>query len=71
MMVEHVDIVEMVRDERGEHEHIYEAFEYDDINCSIFFTNHKHLFNIDSDHSKIQITSILIHRMVDNGIIYE
>ena len=71
MIVEYVGIVKMVKDEREEHEHIYEAFKYDDINYSIFFTNHKYLFNINPNHSKIQITPVLIYRIVDNRIIYK
>ena len=43
----------MIRDERGEYEYIYEAFEYDDINCSIFFTNYKYLFNVNPNYLKI------------------
>ena len=69
--MEYVSIVEMVQDEWEEHEHIYEAFEYDDTNYSIFFTNYKHLFNVNLDYLKIRITLILIYRMVDNRIIYE
>ena len=69
MMVEHVGIVKMVKDEQGEYEYIYNAFGCDDINCSIFFTHHKHLFNMDPDHPKIRITPTLIGRMVNIGMI--
>ena len=69
MIVEHIGIVEMVKDEREEHEHIYEAFKYDDTNYSIFFTNHKYLFNIDLDYLKIRITSTLIERIISIEII--
>ena len=51
--MEYVSIVEIVQDERGEYEHIYEAFEYNDTNYSIFFTNYKYLFNMDSNYLKI------------------
>ena len=71
MIVEYVNIVKMVKDEREEYEHIYEAFEYDDTNYSIFFTNYKHLFNVNPDYLKIQITPVLIYRIVDKGIICE
>ena len=71
MIVEYVNIVEIVQDEREEYEHIYKAFEYNDINYLIFFTNYKHLFNINPDHLKIRIISILIYRIMDNEIIYE
>ena len=70
-MVEYVGIVEMIKDEQGEHEYIYEAFRYNNTNCSIFFTNYKYLFNVDPDYLKIRITPILMYRMVDNGIICE
>ena len=71
MMIEHVSLVEMVKDERGEHKYIYKAFRYDDTNCSIFFTNYKYLFNINSDYLRIRIMLVLMYRMVDNRIIYE
>ena len=71
MIIEHIDIVEIVKDEREEHEYIYEAFGYDDTNCSIFFTNYKHLFNMNPNYPKIRITLILMHRMMDNRIICE
>ena len=64
IIVEYVGIVEIIKDEWGEHEHIYEAFKYDDTNCSIFFTNHKYLFNMNLDYSKIRITPTLIERMI-------
>ena len=64
-MVEYVGIVKIVKDEREEHEHIYNAFGYDDTNYSIFFTYHKHLFNVNPDYSKIRITPTLIERMVN------
>ena len=70
MMVEHVGIVKMVKDEREEYEHIYDVFGCDNINYSIFFIYHKHLFNIDLDHPKIRITSILIGKMISIEIIY-
>ena len=69
MMIEHISIVEMVKDERREYEYIYDAFSYDDTNYSIFFTYYKYLFNIDLDYPKIRITSTLIGRMVDTEII--
>ena len=53
-----------MKDKREEYEYIYEAFKYDDINYSIFFTNYKYLFNIDSDYLKIRITPTLIGRIV-------
>ena len=69
MMVEHVGIVNMIRDKREEYKYIYKTFEYDDVNYSIFFSYYKYLFNIDPDHLKIRITSILIRKMVDKGMI--
>ena len=70
-MVEYVSIVKIVKDEREEYKYIYEAFEYNNINYSIFFTNYKYLFNIDSNYLKIRIILVLIYRMVDNRIICE
>ena len=61
----------MIRDKREEHEYIYEAFDYNDTNYSIFFTRHRHLFNIDSNYSKIRITPILIREIVKKRIIYD
>ena len=71
MMVEHVGMIDMIRDKREEHEYIYETFECNDVDCSIFFSHHKYLFNIDLDHLKIRITLILIRKMVDKGIVYD
>ena len=71
MIVEYVGIVNMIRDKREEHEYIYETFEYDDVDYSIFFSHHKYLFNMNLDYSKIRITPILIRKMVDKGIIYD
>ena len=70
-MVEYVGIVKIVKDEQGEYKHIYEAFRYDDTNYSIFFTNHKYLFNMNPYHPKIRIIPVLIYRIVDNGMIYK
>ena len=53
MIIEHIDIVEMIKDKRGKHEYIYEVFRYNDTNYLIFFTNYKYLFNIDSNYLKI------------------
>ena len=59
----------MVKDEQGEYEYIYNAFGYNNTNCSIFFTYYKYLFNIDLDYSKIRITPTLIGRIVNIEII--
>ena len=64
-------MVDMIRDKREEHEYIYEIFDYDDANCSMFFIRYKHLFNIDLDHLKIRIISILMRKMVNEGIVYD
>ena len=69
MIVEHVGMVDMIRDEREEYEYIYKTFECDDVDYSMFFSHHKHLFNIDLDHSKIRITPILMRKMVDEGMV--
>ena len=59
-----------MRDKREGYEYIYDAFDYNDTNCSIFFTHYKYLFNINSDYLKIRITSTLIERMINIEIIY-
>ena len=69
IMVEHVGMVDMIRDKREEHKYIYKTFKCDDVDCSIFFSHHKHLFNMDPDHPKIRITPILIRKMVDERIV--
>ena len=63
-------MVDMIRDKREEHEYIYETFECDNVNYSIFFFYYKHLFNINLDHSKIRITPILMRKMVDERMVY-
>ena len=69
MMVEYVGMIDIIRDEREEHEYIYKTFEYDDVDCSMFFSHYKHLFNVDPDYPKIRITPILMRKMVDKGMI--
>ena len=59
----------MIKDEWEEYEYIYNIFDYNDINYSIFFTHYKYLFNINLDYSKIRITSTLIRRIVNIEII--
>ena len=69
MMVEHVGMVDIIRDKREEHEYIYETFEYDDVDYLIFFSHYKYLFNMDLDYPKIRITPILMRKMVDEGMV--
>ena len=69
MIVEYVDIVKIVKDEREKYEYIYNVFGYNDTNYSIFFIYYKYLFNIDLDYSKIRITPTLIERIVNIEII--
>ena len=69
MIIEYVDIVEIMKDEREEHKYIYNIFGYNDINYSMFFTHYKHLFNINLNHLKIRIISTLVGRIVDIEII--
>ena len=70
-MVEHVGIVDIIRDKREEHEYIYKTFEYDDVDYSIFFSHHKYLFNMDLDHLKIRITPIFMRKMMDKRMVYD
>ena len=70
IMVEHVGMINMIRDKREEHKYIYKTFEYNDVDYSMFFSHHKHLFNVDLNHPKIRITPILIRKMVDEGMVY-
>ena len=69
MMVEYVGMVDMIRDEREEHKYIYETFECDDVDCLMFFSHYKYLFNVDLDYLKIRITFILMRKIVDEGIV--
>ena len=68
-MIEHVNIINMIKDKREEHKYIYKVFDYNDINCLIFFTYYKYLFNMNLDYLKIRITFILIRKMIDKRII--
>ena len=70
MIIEYISLIDIIKNEREEYEYIYKAFDYDDINYSIFFIRHKYLFNIDPDYSKIRIIPILIRKMVDKRIVY-
>ena len=69
MIVEYVSIVKIIKDEWGEYEYIYNAFNYNNTNCSIFFTYYKYLFNMNLDYLKIRITPTLIERIVNIEII--
>ena len=68
-MIEHVGMIDIIRDEREEYKYIYKIFECDDVDYSIFFSHYKHLFNMDLDYSKIRITPILMRKMVDEGMV--
>ena len=70
MIIEHINIINMIRDKREEYKYIYKVFDYNNTNYLIFFIYYKHLFNINLNYLKIRITSILIRKMVDKGIIY-
>ena len=63
-------MINIIRDEREEYEHIYKTFKYNNINYLMFFSYHKHLFNMDPNYLKIRITPILIRKMVDKRMIY-
>ena len=68
--MEHISIINLIRDKREEQEYIYEAFDYNNTNYLIFFTYYKYLFNIDSDYLKIKIIFILIRKLVNKRMIY-
>ena len=62
-------MIDIIRDEREEYKYIYETFECDNVDCSMFFFYYKHLFNVDLDYPKIRITPILMRKMVDKGMV--
>ena len=68
--MEYISIVKIVKDEQEEHEYIYNVFDYNNTNYSIFFTYYKYLFNINLDYLKIRINPTLIERIVNIEIIY-
>ena len=70
IMIEYVGIVNLVRDKREEHKYIYKTFKCNNINYLMFFSYHKHLFNIDLNYLKIKITFILMRKMVNKRMIY-
>ena len=70
MMVEHISIVEMLKDDRVEKEYIVEQFECVNMHCPMFYSNHKHLFNMDPDNPKTAIILRLIEHMMENGRVY-
>ena len=55
----------MVKDKQEEYKYIYNVFNYNDTNYSIFFIYYKYLFNVNSDYSKIRIISTLIGKIVN------
>ena len=58
-----------MKDKREKYKYIYNIFNYNDINYSIFFIHYKHLFNINLDYLKIRITPTLIEKIVNIEII--
>ena len=71
MIVEYIGIVKIIKDEREKYEYIYNVFDYNNTNYSIFFIYYKYLFNMNLDYSKIRITPTLIERIVNTEIIYD
>ena len=69
-MIEYVSMINIIRDKREEHEYIYKIFKCNDVNYLIFFSHYKHLFNMDPNYLKIRITSILMRKIVDKGMVY-
>ena len=69
MIVEHIGIVDIIRDKREEYKYIYKTFKCDNVDYSIFFFYHKYLFNMNPNYLKIRIIPILMRKMVDEGIV--
>ena len=63
-------MVKIIKDKREKYEYIYNIFDYNDINYSIFFTHYKYLFNINPNYPKIRITPTLIERIINIEMIY-
>ena len=70
MIVKHIGIVEMLQDERANAEYITKSFECQDIECGMYFSRHKHLFNVDPDYLKLRIRPNLMRRMIDEGKVH-
>ena len=70
MMIEYISIVDILKDERGKNEYIYEAFSCNDYEYLIFYIYYKYLFNIDPNYLRIQITTTLIQKMIKEEMVY-
>ena len=69
MMIEYASIINIIRDKREEHKYIYKTFKCNNVDYLMFLFYYKYLFNMNLDHLKIRIISILMRKMVNKGII--
>ena len=70
MIIEYISMVNLIRDKREEHKYIYKAFRYNNTSYSIFFSQYKHLFNINPNHLSVPLILALIRKMINNEIVY-
>ncbi|SLM35925.1 Zinc finger, CCHC-type [Lasallia pustulata] len=71
MMVERIGCIDMVIDEVADHAYIAEYFECNNVNCGMYFQDHKHTFNVDPDHPKRPIKPRKAQKMIDQGYVCE
>ena len=55
----------MLRDKREDTKYIVKQFNYDNIEYSIYFTQYKHLFNMNSNYLKVRIILLLIKEIIN------
>ena len=71
MIVEYISIIDLIKDERGEHKYIYKVFSCKNTSYLMFFNRYKYLFNINLNYLSVLLILVLIRKMIDNRIVYE
>jgi Retrotransposon gag protein/Zinc knuckle len=67
MLVRNLGVIDTVIHEVGNDEYIAEYFECNNTECELFWTNHKHTFNIDPKRPWIPIGPEQAKRMIEGG----
>ncbi len=66
-MVKRLGLIETVISKIEDKEYIAEYFDYKDTGCKIYFVNHKHSFNMDSQHPNIPIKPHRVRKIKEQG----
>ena len=64
-MIEILGYINSIISELADKEYIVEYFDYEDIDYLLYFSRHKHTFNIDLDYLYILIKRRRIRKIID------